>query len=143
MTIRNLDGVIGALGAERADRLLRWTASCLRSLADHREPDAVVGFMGESTFAYVGTPVNALPLGVELIKQFDREREGVLASHTTSLLPEEVSLCVAVVTDADATNRSPEAMRHKAIELLSRAKQVHGSVLLTASEPARREAAAR
>lgn len=143
VTIRNLDGVIDALGAERADRLLKWTASSLRSLADHREPDAVVGFMGESTFAYVGTPLNALPLSVELIKQFDREREGVLASHTPALLPEEVSLCIAVVTDNDVPTRSAEGIRHMAVELLSRAKRVHGSVMLTSSEPVRGQAAAR
>lgn len=141
VSIRNLDRVIETLGTDRADRLLKWTASCLRSLADVREPEAIVGFMGESTFVYVGTPVNALPLSMDLIKSFDRERDTVLASHNPALLPEEVSLCVAVVTDHDVPNRNAEAMRHKAIELLSRAKRVHGSVLLTSHDGVRGQAA--
>lgn len=136
ITIRNLGRVVDALGAERADRLLKWTASTLRSVTDAREPGAAVGFLGESTFIYMGTPAAAGPTCMELIKQFDRERGSIL-SGANGFLPEEAALAIAVINTEETRPRTVEHIRHRGAEVLGQAKRVHGSVLLTDRECSR------
>ena len=137
VTIRNFDRVVDALGADRADRLLKWTASALRSVADARESaGAAVGFLGESTFIYIGTPVAAAPACMEVIKQFDRERGSILTA-ANGFLPEEAALAIAVINAEEVRPRSIEHIRHRGAEVLGQAKRVHGSVLLTDRECAR------
>lgn len=136
VTIRNFDRVVDALGAERGDRLLKWTASALRSVTDAREPGAAVGFLGESTFIYIGTPAAAGPACMELIKQFDRERGSILTA-ANGFLPEEAALAIAVINAEEVRPRTVEHIRHRGAEVLGQAKRVHGSVLLTDRECAR------
>jgi DNA-binding response OmpR family regulator len=133
ITIRSFDRVVDALGAERADRLLKWTAGALRSVTDAREPDAAIGFLGESTFIYIGTPAASSPACMDLIKRFDSERSNILFAGK-GFLPQEAALAIAVVNAEEIRPRTVESIRHRGAEILGQAKKVHGSVLLTDRE---------